>query len=213
MPLRRVIALPCILAACLVCSAARGEPEPSAGYERKGFFLRLGVGGGYMLGPHDIKIDQYTAGQMWTANEPATHRGLALLSEISIGGTVMPGLVLGGGIYDMTAPSTTVKAFGLEDSIGAVTGSLVCPIADGYFSPREGFHVGGGPCLAVAQIGDGKDPVVGWGLTGAIGYDFWIGGAWSLGVLGRAHYFNASTKDWVTFQAITPGLMFAATYY
>jgi hypothetical protein len=224
MPVRRVVALPCILAACLVHSAAWGEPdwgapEPpsdrtgSIGHERKGFFLRFGVGGGYMLGSQDIAIEQFTAGQSWTANEPATQRGVALLSEISIGGTIAPGLVLGGGLYDTTVPATTAKAFGLEESIGVVSASLVCPMVDGFLSPRQGFHVGGGPCFAVAQIGDGKDPIVGWGLTGAIGYDFWVGGAWSLGVLGRAHYVNASSGSSPTFQAVTPGLLFAATYY
>lgn len=200
-------------------SSTDGEPtaEPAsetartAAHERSGFFFRAALGAGYLLAWRNLEVDRYSGGTWWTAKEPATYRGVAQLGEVSLGGTIAPGVVFGGGIYAMNAFSTTVKAFGLEESVGLVTTSLVCPFVDGYFNRRQGLHLSGAPCVAVAQIGNGHDPVLGWGLTGAFGYDFSIGGAWSIGLLGRVQFVSAS--DRTTLNAVTPGLLIAITDY
>jgi hypothetical protein len=185
--------------------------EPPA-HERKGFFLRLALGAGYFFGSSDVSVHHESGGQSWSEKEPVDYRGVAQLGEVSLGGTVAPGLVIGGGVYGTNVLATTAKAFDVEESVGLSSTSLVCFFVDSYFVPKNGFHAVAGPCLAVAQAGDKGDTMAGWGLTGGVGYDLWIGGAWSLGLLGRVQYANLPGKPH-PLSAVTPGLLIAATYY
>src|SRR5438045_765689 len=72
-----------------------GASQGSAAHTHDGFYLRLGLGFGGVGG--NVTPD---------AGGPTTSmKGGTVSSELAFGGTVAPGLVIGGGIYSMIVPS------------------------------------------------------------------------------------------------------------
>jgi hypothetical protein len=66
-----------------------------------GFYLRLGIGGGYLI--DSAKIEGYGT------RVEGTIRGAGIVTELSLGGTLGGGFVLGGGIMNAVVPSPSVK--------------------------------------------------------------------------------------------------------
>ena len=182
-------------------------------HEHDGFYLRFGLGLGYIAGKE--KPEQ--------GSGDADVTGFGIPVELAFGGTPAPGLVIGGGSYGMYVPSPKLKSNGNETDGGALTISGIGPFVDYYLDPNGGAHFGG--ALLLASIGvsekDSAPKGSGIGFGGAIfgGYEMWIGDQWSVGVIGRVAYYNAK----VTFDApgdpkntisgITPAVLLGFTYH
>jgi len=136
-----------------------------------GFYLRLEGGG---LG--------FDTAQAHASPSLAHLDGTSKQGFILIGGTPLPGLVLGGGLRQGTSHGTFVH--GRDDGFrfDAFTPG-VGAFVDWYPSPTRGWHLG-------AYAGTGMTFVNGstWThaaeIDGALfaGYDAWIGEQWSLGI-------------------------------
>lgn len=202
-----------------VSSTAPPAAPPARGVRtHDGFFLRMAIGFGATSGSMqsaetlDICDDEACYGGRMRAD----WSGLAVASELSIGGTVGRRVVLGFGIFGHTIPtltmsqikfgsgSQTVKA---EQDVEFDSGSLFIygPFIDIYFKPESGFHLQGAIGYASFNIEDGTwddgtsvsniHHAGGTGVLVGLGYEWWIGDQWSAGILGRLAYGSVKGKD------------------
>src|SRR5262249_15855224 len=107
----------------------------------------------------------------------------ASLGAIALGGTVAPGLVVGGSVGAVSITQTTLKGAPGSPSVDA-SQVHIAPFLDWFPRPSDGWHVGGmlgfgGPSLRRSSV-DGT----GLSVVGSVfgGYDWWIGPQWSLGL-------------------------------
>lgn len=208
------------LALVLATSSRASAQEAAGGVQtHDGFYLRLGIGVAYALGsaqypeladPPDISVT-----------------GAGLAGELAVGGTVLPGLVLGGGSYGtgIFAPSYDDGDTALDG--GLLTISTLGPFADYYLDPSGGLHVQAAILFATVSQAKGGDDLSqvredssgsGFGLMLGAGYEIWIGEQWSVGALARVTYVSASlegedTELEVDFSAFVPALLATFTYH
>jgi hypothetical protein len=177
-------------------SAPSAAPEPVIlavpRYRHEGFYLGAGGGAGILTA--------WGKGPLGDASIT----GSATMGDIGIGGTVAPGLVLGGVIRAWTARGTfdggpvitdakttyyvngtpTPTKLTLTGNSRINTGELGAML-DWYPNPEKGWHVGGSVGLDVMTLTDdaGTQTTAG-GVGGSIfgGYQFWLGPSWSLGL-------------------------------
>lgn len=169
-----------------VCVAGTAKAAPDT---HDGFQFRATLGGGYL---HDSESVDGAP----DANFDASISGGAALLELYLGGTPVPGLVLGGYLSGMSAPGpsaelndTTLES---DDDFSLGLGSIG-PYVDFYPDPHGGFHLLGSLGYAQVTFNDGDDTIEqatssGFTLGGGIGYDAFVTDEWSLGVLGRLGY-------------------------
>lgn len=182
-------------------------PDPSI-HRHDGFYLRLGLGLGYVS-------------DSASENDGTTFKihGTTIPIDIMIGGSLVPGLVLGGGIWIAPMVSPKVDFEGQTLTISSnytVQFNQIGPFLDYYPNPHEGLHILGAVTYAgLTLVEDATNTtlanVKGFGLTAGLGYDFWIGNQWSMGVLGQFSYANLSA-DSESHQLISPALLGSATF-
>ena len=114
--------------------------------EHDGFYLRVGIGPGYALGTNKA------SGFGVNANV----RAMDISTEIAVGGTVLPGLVVGGGTFSMVAPSPKYKIGDTEATAGGHHVSGTGVFADYYFDPHKGLHAQTALLFAAGYL-EGKD--------------------------------------------------------
>lgn len=192
-----------------------------------GFYLRLGLGAGFMRSVVDFEDVNGTS--------EVKVRGGGVGFELALGGTVAPGLVIGGGIYTVSASEITWESdaqsvldrydddtFKGGDGVVGMLGVML----DFYPNPRGGFHVQGGIGLGTLALDHDKDtgfPGENWeggggGLMLGAGYEFWVSDQWSLGGVGRVLMVSGkvrgseSDRDYDA-KAIAPALLFVATHH
>jgi hypothetical protein len=153
-----------------------------------GFYLRMSLGGG-SVAARGYRSDSAGAEQEYS------FEGNAVQGDLLIGGTPMPGLVLGGaylGSYAARSQETERDGTDVGMSFG-----VVGPFIDIYPDPRGGLHLGGmlGPAASVTYDDryEEKTAAVGFGGGVWVGYDFWIGDQWSLGGVLRASAARVET--------------------
>ncbi len=138
-----------------------------------GFYMRLGVGAAALAG----EVGAVELG------------GAGLATEFALGGTVAPGLVVGGGSYPVFVPTTSYEfATGEKQDGDGTTVALIGPFVDYYINPAGGLHVQGSLGLnssALKAPSELEQSGVGLGLMLGVGYEWWVGEQWSMGVLGR----------------------------
>lgn len=209
------------------------EPDPEPGMRtHDGFYLRLGLGGGYL---------NATGEATYVGNTyDATIRGGTFAGEFLIGTTVASGLVIGGGSMGAAAyePQVTLGNDRVK-SENTVNLGLIGVFADWYLNPREGLHLQAmiGYSTLTAQGSTGPSSLYagnanasgsgtglnadseltqGIGLGLGFGHEWWIGEQWSLGVLGRltvsrlwrdGHLWSES------FTVSSPGVLCTLTYH
>jgi hypothetical protein len=162
-------------------------------------------------------------------------RGSGAALEIALGGTVAPGLVIGGGIYSVSLRETTWEANAArrysEDGGNTIEGgeggiSVLGVMLDFYPSPRGGFHLQGALGLGALQLNDDSKtrfPGEDWeggggGLMLGAGYEFWIADQWSLGGVARVLLVSGkvrgseSERDYDS-RGVAPALLFVATHH
>lgn len=178
----------------------REEDEP--GYHlHDGFYLRMSLGAGWMT--HRIEYSRSGADDVRVKGGGA---GIDLL----LGGTLTPGLVLGGGVFSVNASDPRVETGGSSfDLNGEASLALIGPFVDGFFDSRGGFHLGGGIGFSSFNVKpddagtdfDDEKPYNGGGITLFTGYDAWISPDWSLG--GYVRFLAATGKREIEVQGQT----------
>jgi hypothetical protein len=227
--------------AIVVCAAAAALPSRDVSAQTKsghheGLYVRIGGGASYFV--DSVESEPYEIMPGFVGNAKGTVKGVSPAFELAIGHAIMPGLILGGGIYGHLIPSPS--ASGVEVNMGATykldidfaSSSMILlgPFVDYYVGPDSGFHVQGSLGLGILSLGEGTvaGTVVGYsiqptpsqkgyGLAGMLGagYEWRLAGAWSIGVLGRILAGRGSGDDvtgvnW-THTVFVPGLLATVT--
>jgi hypothetical protein len=197
-----------------------------------GFFLRFELGVGGLFGSRtEIDDEVRFEGDI---------SGLSQVGAFMLGGTVAPGLVLGGGGWGVNAPATSydgdisISGWNVTDrvaenqqvDVGLASLSIIAPFVAWYPDPTFGLHGELAVGLALATIGDYDDyrgeydhhvsdyEGAGWGTVVSAGYDFWVGEQWNLGLFGRVSYVGIGMSGGTnTLSAWSPALGVAATYH
>jgi hypothetical protein len=172
----------------------------------------MAIGGGYF---HDA--EKLTGG----VGSNATISAAAAALELSIGGSLSPGLVLGGALLTNTAISPKIDySDGSEPSKGRVNAVILGPFLDYYTRPSGGLHFGGTIGFVAVAIRDKGSPidseqVRGLGIVPEIGYEWWVGPEWGMGGLFRLIVAKAGrTRGDITESdtIVAPSLLFTTTY-
>jgi hypothetical protein len=105
--------------------------------------------------------------------------------DLRLGGTPARGFVVGGGLW--LSGYDTDEWRGEDSRRGGAGVVALGPFVDYFPDPHQGLHFGG--MLGVAVLGldvediSKEERLAGGGALGAwVGYDFWLGSEWSLGV-------------------------------
>jgi hypothetical protein len=162
-------------------------------YRHQGFYLAANTGLGFLA--------TWGSGPLGSANLS----GLGSVGDVAVGGTISPGLVLGGvarewstgGTFNggptITA-TTTYFANGVPSTTqhtlsgnAHVTSVEIGAFLDWYPNPEKGWHVGasvglGGTVLTDDAGTKSQSGAVAGSLFG--GYQWWLGPGWSLGING-----------------------------
>lgn len=99
-----------------------------------GLYVRVAVGPGASLG--HLAIDAGGGGDS---------RGVNVSTQLAIGWTVRPGLVIGVGTFPMVTPGPRYDGIDAGGQHVSATG----PFVDYYVDPRRGLHLFGGALVAV----------------------------------------------------------------
>ena len=197
-------------------------PHPGA-YEHEGFFFRLALGPGFLVMSRSAETNAPSSAPDFTDSQ---FSGLTFATEIAVGGTPLPGLIVAGTLITHNHPGPELELDDgrtLDLGDGNLSFVIVGASADWYPRPTRGFHVGGtlGAAYAVASSSSALGQIggVGVGLSGLLGHDFWVSGDWSLGPLLRlsfAYVTSDHERDTVTGSEdsllVSSALSLAATF-
>jgi hypothetical protein len=163
-------------------------------------------------------------------------RGVLGLFDITIGGTVAEGLVIGGALFGGGTSTAHWRGnslrelegnAGSEDVAGKEASlAFLGVLIDYYPDPRGGFHVLGGVGLASLGFERNAEDALppepweggGGGLVLGVGYDAWIADQWSLGGVVRLLLMSGTLRGAesdvdLDARAFAPGLLFTATHH
>jgi hypothetical protein len=186
-----------------IYSGTGARPDVSP-YRHGGFYLGVHSGVGFFSLKGSGPLGDASLG------------GLASVADLRIGGTIAPGLVLGGvfrewtttGTFDGGPPITAtrthfVNGVSKTDPI-TLSGNAralafeVGAFIDWFPNPEKGWHVGASVGLGGVSVSDDSATnSVGGDVTGSIfgGYQWWIGPSWSLGLQGVLSGGTATKLD------------------
>jgi hypothetical protein len=154
-----------------------------------------------------------------------TLRGAGFAMDFMVGGTPVPGLVIGGALLlnGVTQPQVEFGDNSRELD-GRASVFMLALFVDGFFDPTGGFHIGGGLGLASLDIEetDDDDPTTveltdtlnGVGLAAWTGYGGWVGRQWQLGGMLRLNVATTVNEE-DTASATSQGfsLLFTALHH
>jgi hypothetical protein len=193
-----------------------------------GFYLRFGSG----FGAYEERVESEKT-SLYQGEVAGRTVGLASLGEFAMGGTIGSGFVLGGGVYSAELLVSHFRA----DHSSAVEPPpeldpelrelvVLGPFIDWYPRPSRGLHLQAAVGFASLTSGTGvagRDDedtyrALGGGIVLGVGYEWWIGDEWSLGVLARAQGAAVSGEDeadvrWFHGVSTSPSLLLTLTYH
>jgi hypothetical protein len=181
----------CFMGFVCALSVAPARANPFGYHEHDGFYLRGSLGAASL----DVRRETDRTGATGSvafAGDGSRILGTSIFTELSVGGTPARGLVLAATLLGNGLPATELKvASGSRIDLGTPLVFLMLgPTVDVFPDPSRGFHVGGGIGLATSTAGV-DDPIfstiggLGVGMTTSLGYDFWTGDDWSIGLAVR----------------------------
>lgn len=191
------------------------KPDPSI-RNHDGFYFRFALGVGF--------LNDTTS----RTGDGRSSAGLPI--EIMLGGTIAPGLVLGGGVAGGSYPQRRAVSTSTDTS-REVTASTVTlgPFVDWYFDPHKGTHAQLLVGLGQMQLTEGESGARrgtsevlstyhGLGISAGIGHEWWIGEQWSLGVMARVDYLSLQTSRGAdgtseSHTVVAPGLLMTLTLH
>jgi hypothetical protein len=174
------------------------DPKESTYHNHDGFFLRVALGGA-------SSNDTLSYSSNGNTTDAGKVTGGSLAFELSIGSTLLPGLVIGGSAIGHSLSGAKYTApTGATGSMGSnSTATLIGLLADYYPIPSGGFHFGavlGESSVDYALDSEsakqyGRDSIssTGFGWAAHVGYDTWIARQWSVGILAR--YYNTTVES------------------
>lgn len=185
---RLLLAAIALAVALLSPGAASAEPR-----HHDGFYFRVGVGPGYALGT------------LSSAAGDGDSTGANVSTQLAVGWTVRPGLVVGGATFPMVVPAPSYDGMDAGGQHVSATG----PFVDYYPSPKRGLHVQGGLLFAVGYLDGGEREAhvgAGYGGTIGVGYDVFVTGEWSVGAIARATVYGLYGVD-DSIRLVSPALL------
>lgn len=195
-------------------------PAAPAGHHlHDGFFLRMGLGVGAF---NDKATVDGASGE-------TTVKGSGLNFELSIGGTLGSGFILGGALLGHSVQAPKVESAGVSGTADGTTLTLstIGLLGDWYFDPTGGLHAGaliGVSTLDVkldsassSGLASEDSGTVGSGIALAphVGYEGWVGSDWAIGGMFRLLYANLSKESGTITRhdrVLVPTLSFTATF-
>ena len=178
-----------------------------------GFYLRLSLGFGAGSATQDYSSSEIK------------YSGTAMMFDIMIGGSPMPGFVLGGALVSHRIMSPSIKLNGTDmgsaDSDASLDMSTIGLFTAVYPDPSSGFNVHALVGYGVISASNGNarttDNPAGLSLMGGVGYDFWVSEQWSLGPDVRVAYAKTSYTEGDGIEdkisMFVPTVSFTATYH
>jgi len=158
----------------------RPKPQPShsRAHYHDGFYARISVGAGHVSSTLESGAANFELS------------GPAVALDFMLGGTPVPGFVIGAAYLFTQAPSPEVSSGVNSATLDyAFNVGVLGVFTDVFPDPGEGLHLGGVAGLASASLtsesGELASTARGFGGGGFLGYDGWVGKQWALGVLGR----------------------------
>jgi hypothetical protein len=154
--------------------------EPPA--RRTGFYFRAALGGGGL-------VDDFSGPFGWGASSAF---GPSAAGELMFGGAIVPGLNVGGGVAVDWVVRPRIESNGVEVDEDVLVGLLgvIGPFVDWYPSANGGFHLQallGAARITItdeSHVRSDHEPL-GAALLLGVGYDWWLGDEWALGVMAR----------------------------
>lgn len=182
-----------------------GDPEA---FHNEGFFARAALG-------FSLRTDELA-----DMDQNARGGSLAGDFELSAGGSLAPGVVLGGALLALLG-GPTLRLGGLEESepsLGSVGGLAV--FLAWYPGAEGGWHLYGAVGGSRGQLRDpGTDEegrlnqdLVGGVLALGGGYEWWVASDWSVGTLVRLMGFTLRGREDVTWEAGGLSIVGTVTY-
>lgn len=194
-------------------SASPTTPAPEADRVHKGFYFRGALGLGY--GGTKFTYER--------SSSDITVSGAGVGVDVWFGGSPAPGLALGGAFHfqQTVNPTISVNGIKLGETSSNLNTLLIGPFVDWFPDARGGFHLGGTLGFSRLSLTDENDNTTalspfGFGGAFVIGYDWWVGKDWSLGITGRLLGASVSEEKYgikTTALSYQPALMFSALYY
>ncbi len=182
----RPIVFTLTFAVALAGVPALAQEAAAGAHVHDGFYLRGSFGPGF----HSTKLETDRGG------DPASKAsGPSVAGDFMIGGTPLPGFVIGGAMMGDFAPDPKVSVGGDEtngDFVESSAGYLTV-FVDVYLERKRGFHFGGAAGYMGHTLDDKNDPTdqeeTHEGFGGAVwcGYDVWVASEWSLGGMLRVN--------------------------
>lgn len=176
----------------LLATTAAADPRT-----HDGFYARFAAGPGYAIGTLDAPSGE------------SGSTGVGVGTQLAIGWTLRPGLVVGAGTFPAVTPAPSYDGIDAGGQHVSATG----PFVDYYLSPTGGLHALAGLLFAAGYLdgGDREGHVgFGWGATAGIGYDQFISDEWSLGGIARVTVYQLYGVD-DTLQLIAPAALLTIT--
>jgi hypothetical protein len=195
-----------------------------------GFYFRFGLGIGRGHDSMSTATAIPTDRQLTFEPVPFDGSGTATspVTELAFGYAFGAGVTLGAGAYTATLPKFSVDVqdpnTGKYEFLVSQL-ALIGPVVDWYFDEEGGFHAEASPGVSTYVAGAGEPKIagpqaqahtaVGFGFMLGVGYDWWIGDQWSLGVLGRIIYGATSGAAGSNFShdSYAPAFLITATYH
>jgi hypothetical protein len=174
----------------------------------------MAIGGGYLASSSQL------SGGTYQGSVDAIGGAVGL--DVAVGGALSPGIILAGSYTFLTVSNATLK----NDTRNVQmphdpTLTMLGAMLDVYPNAKGGFHLGGSLGLASLAIREedaaraNSGGQNGFGIAPHIGYEWWVGNYWGLGVLGKfvlarteGDYAGGSERDTVSGMSIS----FSATY-
>jgi len=195
----------------LLCVAGAAHADPKT---HDGFQLRLAAGPGYLSDSEKVTIGG-------ASSPDYSIHGFAPGFEFYAGGTLAPGLALGGVFNFMVASGPSFSGGGVSGTASndvKLNFMMIGPYVDYYLDPTNGLHLLGTIDYSIANASNGNsssNASTGFGLGLGVGYDFWVADEWSLGVLGRFNYAHMTYSNGpatATDNMIAPAIEFSAAF-
>jgi hypothetical protein len=197
----------------LVVRPAAAQEETAGAYTHDGLYVRMSLGGGALNA-------KFRGGDKAPDSEA---KGAAVMLDIMVGGTVLPGFVIGGGYQAEVAADADFEFGSSYTGSGGVLSRLILgPFVEWFPLPKQGFSVGlfGGYTqleLETPEIfgSGGELKTTGFGANLFAGYAPWIAREWSLGAALRGGLTSTRNTDDSTQKgsAWSFGILFTAIYH
>lgn len=148
--------------------------------------------------------------------------GLTANVELLFGGTLAPGLVLGGALtgHSMVDPTVEFNGREAETEDTSINFSQLSAFVNFYPNPASGLYLHGSLGVVGASVTVDDDTresdAIGLAVGAGVGYDFWIANEWSLGPQFRFTYAHLSGEEQeieYTDSFISPTLSLSVTFH